>query len=124
MLPGNGIGWAPIFLLTAGLWVNASASEERETQARQEITQLIELVATSSCIFIRNDREYQSGPAADHLRLKWRRGKKYAATAEKFIDNLASKSSWTGKRYQMQCPGEDIQYTGNWLHERLHDIRN
>ena len=31
--------------------------------------------------------------AADHLRLKHRRGKRYATSAETFIDRLASKSS-------------------------------
>ena len=43
---------------------------------------------------------------AEHLELKYSRGKRYADSAEAFIDRLARKSSWSGEPYQLICDGE------------------
>ena len=55
--------------------------------------------------------------------MKYRRGKKYAPTAEKFIERLASKSSWTGKPYQILCPGVPASNSGEWLTSQLEALR-
>ena len=39
-------------------------------------------------------------------------GKRYAGSAEVFIDRLASKSSWSGEPYQMICDGETTTSQG------------
>ena len=66
----------------------------------QEINHLIDFVAKSDAVFIRNGTEHSSQDAAEHLAMKYRKATRYAKTAEKFIENLASKSSWSGKPYK------------------------
>ncbi len=73
--------------------------------------------------FIRNGSENNPEAAADHLRLKYNRGKRYFNTAEQFIDRLASESSWTGKKYTINCSGE-TQESGVWLHKALIEYRD
>ena len=89
----------------------------------EEIDFLIKQVATSGCDFVRNGSNHGADAAADHLRLKHRRGRRYVASAEKFIDRLASRSSWTGKPYFIVCP-ETGEHTANaWLHAKLQSHR-
>jgi hypothetical protein len=88
-------------------------------QAAAEIEYLLTALGQSDCIFIRNGKEYSAMDAESHLRMKYERGRKYADSADQFIDRLASKSSWSGNPYYIQCPGEDQQQTSTWLSQRL-----
>ena len=54
--------------------------------------------------FIRNGTEYSAEKAAEHLRTKYKNGKKYAGTVECFIENIASRSSLNGKEYIIKFP--------------------
>ncbi|MEM1403726.1 MAG: DUF5329 domain-containing protein [Pseudomonadota bacterium] len=90
--------------------------------AEQEIAALIAAVESSDCFFLRNGARHDSKEAADHLRLKYQRGRRYANTAEQFIERLASKSSWSGKPYFIECDGERFP-SGDWLNARLKLIR-
>ena len=90
--------------------------------AEREISYLLDYVASSNCEFQRNGSNHDPADAANHLRLKYSRGKRYASSAEQFIDNLASESSWTGKPYTVHC-GEQEEPTGAWLHRALQDYR-
>jgi hypothetical protein len=94
-----------------------------ESVAETEIQYLLEFVADSNCDFIRNGTSHESAEAADHLRLKYSRGRKYAGTAEQFIDRLASESSWTGKPYMVNCGGR-TEPVRDWLHRALADYRS
>lgn len=89
-----------------------------------ELDALLQQVQTSNCVFIRNGKEHDAEDAADHLRLKLKRGKKYVGNSEQFIDRLATKSSWTGKPYTIRCPDQAERPAGEWLHELLDDIRS
>ena len=80
-----------------------------------EIDFLLETVATSNCTFIRNGKEHNAADASDHLAMKRRRGKRYFDTTEEFIENLASKSSWTGKPYQIRCGDDEAVPAGIWF---------
>lgn len=93
-----------------------------ESVAETEIQYLLEFVADSNCDFIRNGTSHESAEAADHLRLKYSRGRKYAGTAEQFIDRLASESSWTGKPYTVNCGGR-TEPVRDWLRRALADYR-
>lgn len=88
----------------------------------EEVEYLLQFVADSGCTFVRNGSEHASADAADHLRMKYSRARRYAATADAFIDNLASKSSWTGRPYQVICDGV-ASPSGEWLHKALSDYR-
>lgn len=91
--------------------------------AESEIEQLLEFVAQSGCEFERNGSSHSSVDAADHLRLKYRRGKRYVSSAEQFIDRLATESSWTGKPYMVRCEGRE-QPSGAWLYQALEEQRS
>lgn len=89
-----------------------------------EIEYLVSAVGTSDCTFIRNGKRHTAEAAEDHLRMKYRRGRKYASTAEDFIKYLASASSWTKKPYYIECAGQRAVPTGEWLTEHLDEYRN
>ena len=99
---------------------NALAKISTEEDA--DIQYLFDFVAASGCTFTRNGSDNNSKAAADHLRLKYGRGKRHVDSAEQFIDRLASESSWTGKKYTVNCNGE-IRESGNWLHRALSEHR-
>jgi hypothetical protein len=92
-------------------------------QAETEIEYLISTVGESGCTFIRNGSRHDADDAASHMRLKYRRGKRYATSAELFIERLASKSSFSGKPYAIDCPGSDPVPSADWLTARLHEYR-
>ena len=104
------------FVIIGGFVTQAWADE---TASQQEINYLIQAVADSGCDFERNGSRHDAHEAADHLRLKYRRGKKYADSAEHFIDRLASESSFTGKPYRIVCSDSESYLANNWLHEKL-----
>jgi hypothetical protein len=98
----------------------AASNEEQTTR---EIDHLLAFVAASGCTFHRNGGDHDSKAAADHMRLKYGRGKRYADTADHFIDRLASQSSWTGKPYTVTCNGKN-EPSGDWLNRELSRYRS
>ena len=108
--------------LLLALLVIYVARAETESESQVEITYLLHAVSDSGCIFTRNNEQYSAVDAADHLRLKYNRGKRYASTAEKFIDRLASESSWTGMPYTVTCQGA-TEPSAQWLHRTLAEYR-
>ena len=92
-------------------------------QAETEIEHLLATVGASGCTFIRNGSHHDAEDAASHMRMKYRRGKRYATTAELFIERLASKSSISGKPYTIDCPGSGAVPSGDWLTARLQEYR-
>ena len=113
-----------ITTITAALFFCfACATQATADPAETEIEQLLEFVAQSGCEFERNGSSHNSVDAADHLRLKYRRGKRYVASAEEFIDRLATESSWTGRPYTVRCSGQQ-QLSATWLHEALEQQRS
>jgi len=111
--------WLPLVAALALLTPAAAIADDAEV----EIEHLITTVGESGCAFIRNGSRHDAEDAASHMRMKYRRGKRYATTAELFIERLASKSSFTGKPYKIECPGSDAVPSGDWLMARLHDYR-
>jgi hypothetical protein len=105
-----------LLALAAPLPAAADATAERE------IGYLLDFVSASGCTFVRNGKTHDSTEAADHLRLKYQRGRRYATSAENFIDRLASESSWSGKAYTVRC-GDSLETSGRWLHRELANYR-
>lgn len=88
-----------------------------------EIEFLLTAVEQSDCTFIRNDKSHSAGEAADHLRMKYRRGRWAVDNAEQFISRIASKSTLSGTPYRVQCAQDEAELTGDWLAERLAEYR-
>jgi hypothetical protein len=87
-----------------------------------EIDYLLRSIGSSDCAFIRNGSRFDSRSAEDHLRMKYRRAKRYAQTSEKFIERLASNSYLSKKLYYIECEGEKMP-SGDWLMKRLGEYR-
>jgi uncharacterized protein DUF5329 len=91
--------------------------------AKDEIDHLLSYVAASSCTFVRNGSEYPAQKARDHLVDKYRFAGSRIATAEQFIDYLATKSSLSGRPYHVHC-GKSDEESGPWLNAELRRYRS
>ena len=115
----GGVVMKSLILIVLWCFFSWSAYARTPSAVAQEIEYLIEKIEHSECSYHRNGKSHDAIQAADHLRLKLRRGKKYADTAEHFIERLASKSSWTGKSYFLECqPGHLIEVSP-WMKRHL-----
>jgi hypothetical protein len=94
-----------------------------DNEVPAEIDFLLTSIGSSACAFIRNGDRHDSRAAEDHLRMKYRKGKRYASTSEEFIDRLASKSYLSKKLYYIECEGEEKIPSGDWLMARLGEYR-
>lgn len=112
-----------VFSLAALLIFASSLASAGEPDLTVEVGYLIDSVSESGCKFVRNGKEHTATEAADHLRMKARRGKRYYDTVEEFIDRIASKSSWSGKPYTIQCGDKPAVTAGDWFTRVLTDYR-
>ncbi|MDH3511845.1 MAG: DUF5329 domain-containing protein [Gammaproteobacteria bacterium] len=87
--------------------------------AETEILFLLESIGQSPCVFIRNGKIHDAPEAESHLRMKYGKAKFWIDSSEKFIDRIASKSSWSGKPYFIDCPDADPEPAANWLSQKL-----
>lgn len=90
----------------------------------QEIDALLAFVESSQCRFVRNGAEHEGAQARAHLEKKRdylvRRG--MLQRAEDFIELGASRSSISGKDYEVRCPSS-VFPARNWLTTELERIR-
>ncbi len=110
-----------LILVVATLFIPSFSAHADEVPA--EIEYLLTTIGSSDCVFIRNGKRHDARDAEDHLRMKYRRGKRYAPTTEAFIGRLASKSSMSKKLYHIECPGAEPVPSGEWLSQRLAEYR-
>jgi hypothetical protein len=110
-------------VLSSSVAVQASAAEE--SAAKGEIAFLIQQTRLSGCRFYRNGAWYDASAAADHLLTKY----EYLATrgkinsAEEFIEKAASRSSLSGRAYQIQCAGKESVPSEEWFRGLLSRYR-
>jgi hypothetical protein len=90
---------------------------------RDEINHLLEFIAQSDCIYIRNGKEYSALEARDHIAGKYESVKWRIKTSETFISKIASRSSFSGKQYMIRCKEEE-QTTEQWLFSELGNYRS
>jgi hypothetical protein len=110
----------------AAMFSSAHAVAEQGTPStKREVTQLLDFVAQSDCQFNRNGTWYDGKKARVHLQEKYdyldHRGK--VPNAEAFIELAASKSSISGKPYQVRCGNGPVLPSGPWLSNELKHLR-
>jgi hypothetical protein len=102
-----------------------SFADQGNPAAQREVVQLLDFVGKSDCQFNRNGSWYQAGKAREHLQEKYdylnRRG--LVPTAESFIELAASKSSMSGKAYQVRCGDKPAITSASWLTNELKHLR-
>lgn len=83
-----------------------------------EIDYLLDVLGSSQCTFVRNDVSLSSQDFQQHLRSKLRRNDELIASAEEFIDKIATRSAESGLPYVALCDGE-LRITRDWFTELL-----
>lgn len=113
-------------LLTASLFTPATVIAENPPESIQdmEINHILNHLKASDCIFIRNGNRYSGEKAADHLAGKYDYARDKIKSAESFIENIASESYFSGKPYQVECPGKPTVKSQDWLTDLLMDYRS
>lgn len=105
---------------------SGQADERTIASAQQEIAALIGALEQSACQFQRNGDWHTAQEAARHLQRKYRALQQRAEviSAEQFIAQAATRSSLSGRPYQVQCPGQTVQGSGEWLLKKLQQLRH
>jgi hypothetical protein len=89
----------------------------------QHIESLIRAVeALPNAQFVRNGSAYDPRKAAEHLRLKLRESRGRCGTAEEFIRSCASRSSVSGKPYEIRFADGTVQTSEAFLRARLKEL--
>ena len=109
----------PVIAISAILYVSGANAD-----TASEIGSLLSAVGKSDCMFVRNGRKYSAIEAETHLRLKLRRGQRYATTTENFINRFASNSSVSRKPYKIECDNHQPIDSAEWLTAKLKHIRD
>lgn len=87
------------------------------------IEHLIEYIQKSNLTFIRNGKEHDSVNAAEHITDKYNYFKSSITSPEEFIDQTATKSSFSGRPYLIKLPdGQEIPVK-DWLLTELQNYR-
>ncbi|MBX7246761.1 MAG: DUF5329 domain-containing protein [Candidatus Sumerlaeaceae bacterium] len=94
-----------------------SKSAGRDEKA--SIGHLVAFMERSDVTFIRNGQEYDGKAAAEHMKLKLGQAGNRIKTARDFIENIASKSSMSGKEYSIKRTDGTQVSARDWLNAEL-----
>ena len=114
---------ATLLALPLAAMAQPTAPLAGRTQA--EIDHLVSYIAASDCRFNRNGSWHDMATARSHVLTKydWLVGRGMIDSAEAFIDKAASRSSFSGSDYLVQCPGSGPVPTSGWLKAELGRFR-
>ena len=112
----------PAFVLlmcvTSGIWSDVPAEQEAEVE------HLINYLADSDCQMVRNGKSHDSKYGANHVRRKYAHFRKEISNTEGFIRYSATKSTLSGRYYEVHCVGEAPVRSRDWLLEELKAYRS
>lgn len=115
-LPPPRRGW-PVLLLVL-LALPALPVPAAESPAA-EIRWLMDHVAESGLVFLRNGEEHDASEAAAHMARKYRYFEDEIESAEAFIARAASRSLLSDRPYLVVLPDGSRRPTADWLREAL-----
>jgi len=81
----------------------------------EKVERLLRMIERSEVTFIRNGTEYGGSEAAKHLRRKLKAAGVERVTLEKFIEEIGSRSSMTGKVYRVRLADGTVMDAGPWM---------
>lgn len=88
----------------------------------RRIEYLLERLAESSCIFIRNGERHTGKTSAAHMRWKYGRFRKEIKTAEDFVKKIANGSRMTHEIYTTKTSNSKIWHTQDILMNELRQL--
>lgn len=101
-----------------GSWADVPAEQEAEVE------HLINFLATSDCRMVRNGKSHEGKEGAKHVRRKYAHFRNDISNTEDFIRYSATKSTLSGKYYEVHCPGKEPERSQDWLLEELNAYRS
>ena len=111
------IALLPLLLSVWAVPAHAAPSEQ------EKIGYLLDAIASSDLIFIREGREYSGKDARDHLQEKLYFTGRRIKTAQQFIDHIATGSSITGEPYYVKMPDGTKMESKDWLEKKLAEMK-
>ena len=108
-----------ILLLWIGLSQSILVFAQTNIESKKIEFLLHEIAQLKGARFWRNGSSYQPRQAADHLRKKWEKAGTTVKTAKDFIDKIASKSSMSGKAYEIEFEDGTKTETKAFLFKKL-----
>jgi hypothetical protein len=103
------------FITFLALWIITGTVTAVYAQDPVEVRKIEYLIARLETMkdvkFIRNGTKYNATEAAEHLRMKWKKGGNRIKTVDDFIELCASRSFITGQPYKISFPNgrtEDV----------------
>ena len=111
-----------LLLLLAG----GAAAQTPSAKTTQEVGQLFAALKQSNCEFSRNGSWYTAQKASEHLQRKhdYLVRKHLVTTTESFIELAATKSSISGKPYQVRCGKTAPVPSSSWFNSQLNAVRS
>jgi hypothetical protein len=108
----------------AGVW-GAAFADPTPAAVRAEIDAMLNRLEASGCQFQRNGRWHDGARARAHLldKLAYIEKRGTVQSAEQFIELAASRSSVSGRPYQVRCDGLAPVESRRWLGDQLTAIR-
>ncbi len=115
--------WIAGGLATLALGTGTLARAAMAEFERQRVERLLAAMARAEGVgFERNGRRVSGTDAARFLRAKWDRHGSGVATAESFIDQIATRSSTTGQAYRVCTADGACTEAAPWLRQRLREV--
>ena len=115
--------WLFAVLFLTSLAASADGPVKPSENSESAIQFLLQHVADSGLIFIRNSDRHDAADAAEHMNNKYEYFRDKIKTPEDFIQRCASKSLLSGKPYRVVLEnGEEVR-TDEWLLRALTDYR-
>ena len=108
------------------LFAGSAIAQTTSAKTTQEVGQLFAALKQSDCQFYRNGSWYNAEKASEHLRRKYDYllKKRLVTTTESFIDLAATKSSMSGRPYQVRCGKTAPVSSSSWFKSQLNAIRS
>jgi hypothetical protein len=87
------------------------------------VEHLLAFLENSECEMVRNGRSHNGEEAVKHVRRKYEYYRDDIYSTEDFIRLSASRSTMSGKPYQIHCPGQPTVTSQDWLLTELAAFR-
>ena len=103
----------------------SSVSADVPEQQVAEVEHLIDYLADSDdCRMIRNGKSYSAEDGAAHVRRKYNYFRDEISSTEEFIEYAGTKSTMSGRLYEVLCIGQEREFSRDWLLEELSAYRS
>ena len=110
-------------LMCGVLCLSGSALADMPDEQVVEVEHLLAYVENSDCTFIRNGDQHAAADSLAHILKKYDYYRNDIDSTEDFIAYSATKSILSGKYYKVECDGEKMVNTSDWLLSELGRFR-